>query len=257
MYNLIKLELRKIKFAYLTSLCMGLLYSGLIVFVYTSGWSFNVNIQIWDMSVQVLCYIYPFFAVMPTCWLLYYERKNHFLAYTQNRVSKKQYILSKYLVSSIGGGGMIFFMSMIGLIISLYIIPQVKDFLNPIENVINAVFQGKYYVYHSFMYGFILSLWRFIIGFLIASLGFVLSLYLKNLFIIFTFPFVYTIGENIIFSLCGLHRYMLFTSFAPTYMDGKFISYYGLLIGPFVLIIAIITSIFYFSVIKKIKIFEI
>lgn len=149
-------------------------------------------------------------------------------------------------------------MSMIGLVICLYLVPRIEASpLFPIKDVINITFEGEYYVSHPFMYGFILSLWRFVIGFLIASFGFVLALYVKNLFIIFTFPFMYTIGENIIMSLTGCERYMLFTSFCPSYLSRKAITYSGLLVGPIVLIIVIAITALYFTKIKKAKVFEI
>lgn len=256
MLQLLKLEFRKIGHVYVISLAIGIIYSGIIILPYLSGYSHYNNIDIWDASGVIFCYLYPLFAVMPTCWLLYYERRNHFLAYTQNRVSKKKYILSKYLMSSIGGGFILFAMSMIGLVICLYIVPEVGSSLNPIENLISGTFQGAYYVSHPFMYGFILSLWRFVIGFLMATFGFVLSLYVKNLFIIFTFPFIYTMAEDFILSVLGMQRYMLFTSFWPGYLQAKAITYGGLLVGPLLLIVVIALTILYYAKIKKEKIYE-
>jgi hypothetical protein len=257
MLRLIKLELSKIKHIYWISAGIGVVFSVVMIISYLSGWDYYTNLDIWVTSGTVFCYIYPLFAVMPVCWLLYYERKNHFLAYTQTRTPKVKYLLSKYLVTGLGGGLIVFVISLIPVLISLYIVPDVGPALNPIESMISSTFQGEYYVSHPFMYGFILSLWRFVIGFLIASFGFVLSLYVKNLFIIFTFPFIYTIGENIIMSLMDLNRYMLFTSFCPPYMDGRVITYTGLLVGPLILVIVIAITILYFSKIKKTKVFEI
>lgn len=257
MLNLIKLEIAKIKYAYLFSIVFGLLYSVVIILPYTTGNIFNHNIQLWDMSGQIFCYIYPLFAVMPICWLLYYERKNHFLAYTQTRVSKKKYLLSKYLTASVGGGFIIFIMSLVSLIICLYIIPDISSSLNPVENVIASTFQGEYYISHPFFYGLILSFWRFVIGCVIATFGFTLSLYIKNLFIIFTLPFVYTIGENFTLSVLGLARYRLFTSFWPGQLSAKAITYGGLLIGPLLLIVIIALTLLYFAIIKKDRIYDI
>ena len=129
--------------------------------------------------------------------------------------------MSKYLLTSFGGGLITFLMSFVSLIICLYIVPDITSSINPIENLSAAIFHGDFYISHPFLYGFAISLWRFLIGFLIASFGFALSMFIKNLFIIFTLPFVYSILENFILSVLGLEHFRLFTSFWPMQLNAK------------------------------------
>ena len=90
MFHLIKVEFTKIKYVYLVSIVIGILFCGIIIIPYTTGSSFNHNIELWDISSQFFCYMYPIFAVMPVCWLLYYERKTTFYSvYIYTSIKKK------------------------------------------------------------------------------------------------------------------------------------------------------------------------
>lgn len=257
MLNLIKLELTKIKLVYLITLIIGLFFSGLMMIPYLTGYHYDNNLELWELSEEIFSAVYPLFAVIPTCWLLYYERKNNYLAYTQIRVSKRKYILSKYLVSSIGGGLMIFCISFFGLILCLYFLPRVDFSMVDLNRLMNITFEGEFYINHPFLYGLYVCFWRFVIGFLIASLGFILSAYIKNLFIILTFPFIYTIAENYILCILGKPLYRLIASFYFRAVSGRGITYHTLSIGPLILLSAITIAIIYFSIIKKEKIYEI
>jgi hypothetical protein len=146
-----------------------------------------------------------------------------------------------------GGALITFFISFIGLMISLYLIPEVIPFGwdNAIEN--NA---GNYFVNQPFLYGLVLSCWRAFIGFLIASFGFVLWIYLKNIFVMFTGPFSYMILENIILAYLDVPYFRLITSFDPSTLSPDAITTGRLLVGPLILIL-LISGLLCFRIIVK------
>lgn len=253
MINILKLDLNKIKYPYIVSLILGFLYAALTVIFSKSGYVYNYNIEIWEQSNGSFNLIFPLLATMPTCWLMYYERKNKFINYTITRVSKKKYILTKWLIASLGGAFLIFLISIFGLILSLYFVDYVetKSYDYALEN-----FFGYYFVNNPFTYGFLLSLWRAFIAFLVVTLGFVISLYIKNIFLILTAPFIYVILENFILASFNMPYYRLVTSFAPNllaYTSGYEIRLLG---GPIILTLFIIFLFIYFSTIKKEKIYR-
>jgi len=259
MKNLLKLEWYKIKYPYLISLCISTLFSCILILPFISGYSYNHNIEIWQQSNQVFDLIFPLIAVLPSCWLMYYERKNNFMACTLTRVSKKNYIISKWLMTSMGSAVIIFIFSFIGLIFCLVVTNNIELSgikLQGRDTSLEALY-GYYLVNKPYLFGLCLSIWRAIIGFIIGTLGFTLSLYVNNIFIIMTGPFVYVFIQHYILAILGVPYYSIITSFDPSILASKSISLERLLIGPFLLIVFICITIICFSIIKKNSIYDI
>jgi hypothetical protein len=254
MVHLFKLEFKKLKYPYIFSLVLALLCSGLLIMPVQSGYMYDYNIEVWEQSGELFTFFFPLLAVIPTCWLMYYERKNGFLTYTVTRISKKDYIIVKWLAASLGGAFIVFLVSFVGLLISLYLIPDVKA---SGANTATQVFGSYYFINNPLLYGFILSCWRFVLGFLIASLGFVISLFVKNIFIVLTGPFVYSVLENFTLATLGFPYFRLVTSFYPSTLSQSAITIERLLIGPVILIGFICILIFYFRFIKKSSIYDV
>lgn len=259
MVNLLKLEWHKIKVIFSITVILGLIYSCVIILPFIKGYSYNHNIEIWQESNQILSLIFPLIATLPASWLMYYERKDKFLAYTLNRTSMKKYLLSKWIISSVFSALLIFLISFIGLIFCMVFTKNIELTGISLQGYDTTLqeFAGYYLANNPYLYGFVLSLWRSIIGFIIGTLGFVLSLYIDNLFIIMTGPFVYSIIENYVLSLLGMPYYRLVTAFDPSILDPNVITVPKLLIGPFFLLLFIGIVQLYFSIFKKRNIYEI
>ncbi|KAB7672131.1 hypothetical protein [Bacillus sp. B1-b2] len=247
MLQLIKMEISKLKYPYLIILFIALLFSGGIVISRQYGFSYNYNIEVWEQSGELFGLFFPFFAVVTACWLMFCDRKKGNNSSNNDRESKEKYMLSKWLVSSISGAFITFFISFIGLIISLYFIPDVKPFGS---DYAIGYFAGNYFVNHPFLYGLVLSCWRAFIGFVVASFGFVLWIYLKNIFVMFTGPFIYMILENIILAYLNVPYFRLITSFDPSTLDSDAITIGRLLVGPLILIL-LISGLLCFRIIVK------
>lgn len=257
--NLIKLEWYKIKYPYIISLFISIIYSCLIILPYTSGYDYNHNIEIWQRANQITDLIFPLIVVLPTCWLMYYERKNNFLIYTITRVSPKKYILYKLLMISLVSASIIFIVSFIGLIICSIFTSHIELTgieLQGYDRSLNQ-FGGYYLANNPYLYGLILSLWRAFIGAAVGILCFVFSLYINNIFIVLTAPFVYVFISHYILSILGVPYYSLITSFDPSTLAANAISIERLLAGPTLLLLVIVCTLTYFSKIKKAKIYEI
>lgn len=112
------------------------------------------------------------------------------------------------------------------------------------------------YTQAPLLYAFLLSLWKGMIGVLVMTLGFVLSMYVKNIFVILTGPFIYLILENFILSILQMPKYRLVTAFEPTSMADNKITAGSMIVGPVLLIIVIIVSALYLTRIKKASVAE-
>ena len=71
------------------------------------------------------------------------------------------------------------------------------------------------------------------------TFGFVLALYCKNIFVILTGPFVYSVLENFVLAILRLERLRLVVAFDPAAVDPKVVSISSFLFGPIVLSIVI------------------
>lgn len=253
MWKIIKLELDKLKIPYMISFGLAIIYGVAMIILSLSGYHYNYNIEVWDESGEIFSFFFPLFAVIPTCWLMYFERKNHFIFYTIARVSTMKYLFTKWLVSSAGGALVIFSVSFVSLIICLYFIPDIEPAQNDyaIRN-----FAGYYFVNHPFIYGLVLSVWKAVLGYLMASFGFVISLYYRNLFVVLTGPFVYYVLENFILSVLGVPYYRLVTSFDPSTLTPEVVTFPRMLVGPALVIFFETLLIGYFSVLKKVSIHQ-
>ncbi|MFJ7826633.1 hypothetical protein [Psychrobacillus sp. NPDC096623] len=247
MLHFMKMEISKLKYPHLITLLTALLFSGGIVIIRQYGYFYNYNIEVWEQSGELIALFFPFFAVVPACWLIFCDRKKGNGSSNNAGESKRKYMIAKWLVSSISGAIITFVLSFIGLIIALYFIPDViphgSDYA--IEN-----YAGYYFVNHPFLYGLVLSCWRAFIGFVVATFGFVLWIYLKNIFVVFTGPFCYMMLENIILAYSDVPYFRLITSFVPSILSSNAITTGRLLVGPLLLIL-LISGLFCVRIIVK------
>ena len=157
------------------------------------------------------------------------------------------------------------FVSMfIGALIALYIKPEIVPYIGTYDMVTNEPILiqdrhilGNLFVNQPLMYSFLISIWRSLIAIIIATMGFVLSLYIDNIFIILTGPFIYTILENFILSVLRVPQYRLVTSFDPTIVDEKMITVFSMIAGPMIAILFIGLIVVFNSKIKKTLIYKV
>lgn len=87
------------------------------------------------------------------------------------------------------------------------------------------------------LYALMLSAWKGLIAILVMSMGFVLSMYMDNIFLVLTGPFVYCVLENFVFSILMVERFRLMTAFSPSSLDPRAISAASFFTGPMVLLL--------------------
>ena len=132
-------------------------------------------------------------------------------------------------------------------ITSFYISRRV---IPPESNTFSHVFQTVF-VEKPLLYAVILSCWRGVIGILVMTLGFTLALYCKNIFVILTGPFMYSILENYIMSILNLSAYRLVVAFDPTSMSNSVVTYFSFIVGPVLLLCVIGLTAFFLAKIRK------
>ena len=153
--------------------------------------------------------LYPLLVVIPLCWNLYYERKNNFLLYVMPRVNIQKYLTAKWIAYALGTLCIIVVPYVLSAVSALYIKPPVVPFtLNKFYHIFQTVF-----IENPLLYAVAISCWRGLVSILVMTFGFVLALYCKNIFVILTGPFMYSILENFVLSILRLESYRLVVSF--------------------------------------------
>lgn len=216
MHKFVFLEIKKILLSCTLTAVFFVAVLCILAWVSKGSYVFFRNIELWEESNEVFSFIYAALASVPVCWILYYERKDHYIIYTLPRISKKKYLFTKWLIAAAAGALIIFLISFGWLLISLYVFDSVAAIPDMNDRAETGHFAGYWFVNHPLRYGLLLSIWRAFLGFLAATLGYVLSLYEKNIFIVLSGPFVFTLIDSFILASLAIPQYNLFTAFEPS-----------------------------------------
>lgn len=252
MIRLIKNEFSKLKFPVILTVALLSIAAIALSCTLYKGYSLYYDLDAWEVGVEVINFLFALFVAIPICWNMYYERKNNFLLYTMPRVGKAKYLAAKWIAAAVSAFAIIFIPYFLSAVFALYVKPPITPWIGEFHHIYLDV-----YVNAPLLYVLLLSLWKSVIGVLVMSLGFVLSLYVKNIFVILTGPFIYTILENFSFSILGKPEYRLITSFEPTAMAEERISLLSSAVGPVLLIVFIIVFWVFLAKIKRKTVYEV
>ncbi|MBP2002262.1 putative membrane protein [Paenibacillus shirakamiensis] len=263
MKNLLLLEWTKLKWPVLGTLITLTLAVSILTGTLYRDYSLEKDLEAWEIGISFIVFIFPIIAVIPVCWLMYYERKDKFLWYTLTRVSKGQYILAKWIVVASSSFVIMFVAMSFGVITALYIKPDIIPKLYLLDSITGQPmprsekyhFMGSFFVHHPLRYGLLLSFWQGILSAILATLGFVFSLYIRNIFVILTGPFIYVIVENFILNTLNLKPYRIYISFNPDSYNVKRFGTFPLLCGPLLALLFITFVYIYYRKIKKVTVY--
>ena len=235
MIDLVRNEWKKVFLpVLLTTVLLAVAMSVLSCTIY-QNYALHYDLEAWEVGTELFSLLYPLFVVVPLCWNLYYERKNNFLLYVLPRVKIKKYLTAKWIAYALGTLCIIVIPYILSAVFAIYVKPPVVPF---VENPFSHIFENAF-IKTPLLYAVALSLWRGIVSLFVMTFGFVLALYCKNIFVILTGPFMYSILENFVLAILRLERYRLVVSFDPTTVDPRVVSIFSFLFGPIVLGIVI------------------
>lgn len=263
MKNLLKNEWQKTKFPFWLVFLLSIVVVSLTTLTRYKTYQVEQQLEVYEVGFEYFVLFYALICVIPTAWMMYCERKTHYIKYILPRTKLRTYIFVKAFMSMIIGFVIVFSLSLISLMIALYIVPEVPKIISSFDastgepiSVSEMRIFGDLFVTQPFFYGFVSSVWKGMIGALVGLFGFVLSLFIRNLFVILTGPFLYTIIENYSLSVFGLEQFRLVTSFEPSTIRHDYFTWGSVLVGPVLLITVIFVYVLYMQVIKKKSIFE-
>lgn len=247
MLHLIRTEWKKVRMPVIAATVLLLLVACILSCTLYREYAIHHKLEAWEIGTEFFSFIFPLFVVLPLCWNLFYERKDHFMLYVLPRVSEKKYLTAKWLVYAISAFFILFLPYMVSAIAAVYVNPPLSEMnAAPFEHVFINEFTNT-----PLLYAFLLSCWKGIIGILIMSLGFVISMYVNNIFVVLTGPFIYAVLENFILAVLRLEEYRLVTAFEPSTISADAISISSFIAGPLLLILFTMLTGIYFKFIKK------
>ncbi|KOR90171.1 hypothetical protein [Paenibacillus solani] len=263
MKNLMLLEWSKLKWPVLISMIGLTLTVSVLTGTLYKGYSLEHDLEAWEIGIEIIVFLFPLVAVIPVCWLMYFERKDQFLMYTLPRVKKSRYLWSKWIVVASSSFLIMFIAMFIGVITALYFKPEITPVYGLVDtatgNTIPRLelqhFLGSLFVHHPLAYGMLLGLWQGLLSAIIATLGFVISLFVRNIFVILTGPFIYVMLENFILSLLRYESFRIYISFNPEFYNASKYGYWPLLFGPALVLLVSALTLFYFAKIKKVTVY--
>jgi hypothetical protein len=221
------------------------------------GYSLDYDLEAWEVGREILDFLFPLFVVGPVCWTLYYERKDRFLMYTLPRVSQWRYLTAKLVVAAVCAFVILFIPYVLSAVVALYVKAPILPMIRPEGTTPFSHIYLNLFIDNPLGYALALSAWKGVIGALVMGLGFLLSMYVKNIFIVLTGPFVYSILENFIWAILRIPQYRLITSFEPTVLSEDAIIWWSTLVGPGVLILFTGLLWFYFAKIRRLRVYEV
>ncbi|ALS74078.1 hypothetical protein AUC31_01885 [Planococcus rifietoensis] len=259
MKNLLLLEWRKVKVPVLTVLFFCTVLSIYLCSSIYKSYALEEQLEAWEVGTTIFNLLFPLIAVIPTGWLLYYEKKNGFLNYTLPRTSKKQYLLAKWIVMSGSAFTLVFTIFFVSALVVLFVNNPIDvhyGLIDPITvNIVPSTeanhLAGSLFVNQPLVYAALLSFWKGILAALLATMGFIFSLYIQNLFIILTGPFVYLMLDNYILAMLRLEAYRFIVSFEPTSVTTSAITVFSFLTGPLLALLLMTLFILYMRYVKK------
>ena len=200
MIGLVRNEWKKVFLpVLLTTVLLAIAMSVLSCTIY-QNYTLHYDLEAWEVGTELFSLLYPLFVVVPLCWNLYYERKNNFLLYVMPRVKIKKYLTAKWIAYALGTLCIIVIPYILSAVFALYVKPPVVPF---VENPFSHIFENAF-IKTPLLYAVALSLWRGIVSLFVMTFGFILALYCKNIFVILTGPFMYSILENFVLAILCL-----------------------------------------------------
>ncbi len=257
MIRLMKCEWKKIRTPVIVTTVLLSIIACILSGTLSQSYRLDYELEAWEVGTEILNFLFPLFVVIPICFNMYYERKNNFLLYTMTRVNKGKYLKAKWVIAALSAFVIIFIPYFLSAIFTLYVKAPSElsirgELESPFTHVLLDLFTNQ-----PLLYAFILSCLRGLIGIFVMSMGFVFSMYIGNIFVILTGPFIYVIIENFVLSILGKPGYRLVTAFDPTTIMESMITV-GSFIVPLILISFVTVIVWlYFKMIKKTVVFKV
>ncbi len=185
-------------------------------FVITSTSVMVYKMEMWNWGGEFITFFLPLIAVLPISHIFLGKIKNGFISYANMRNGNKNYAFKEIAKSMLSSGSAIFASYFTTLLIVIFFL-DIESPWNS-SNLQNYIF-GEMQINNPLLFGFIWSLWIGFVSSIFVLFSCVLSLFVRNYFLVTLAPFVYLQAENLITSILTIPQYSLMTSIHLNRLD--------------------------------------
>lgn len=188
----------------------------------------NYKIEIWTWACEYVDFFLPLVATLPFAIVLYLQKRNHFIRYASMRMKKNSYVryqVSAGLILSFSCTWLIYFISLVITVLFVPIVSQGYD-----NDLASYVF-GTYQIRYPLLFGAVWCMWKGINAACFTLFGFMLALYVDNIFIINIVPFLYCMAENLVTALLQIPDYSIITAYVLNRLTPSCMHSWNYLVG--------------------------
>lgn len=235
-------EFRRNFFTFIITLLMATLLGIVYSLIIKDEYLFYYNIEIWEEASQISIIILPFIVTLPSCLLLFEEKRSGYLKNICCRENIKIYIRRKIIIGVLYGFLLGFLTSFFIFMFDELAISDVS-INNPFfknNEVVSTHFYGEIFTKTPWLYVFLLSLWRGVIGAIYSYFGCILALKAKYLYIVLSGPFVWELVSSVFLAIIGVPEYSVLYSYLPDGLSYGRVNLFTMLVGPIVSLVCFI-----------------
>jgi hypothetical protein len=233
---------------FMTVTMIGLCIDCANVLMVANSTTYRYAIELWNYGEEFLHILYPIVFSAPFCWLLFHERHGGYWKNMYNRSAFSRYLRRRILTAIWLSAAAMFLVSALSLPFAYWIAPLN---VSAGQTTTSKFFYGSYQLNHPVLYALILSCWRSVLAALYTAMGAGITMISGNIFLAMTGPFVYSIAENFVTAILRVPALSICTSFYPNRLSGTAVTFPKLLVGPLVMLLAIVSIYAYYR--RKIK----
>ncbi|MDE6852803.1 MAG: hypothetical protein K2J67_10030 [Lachnospiraceae bacterium] len=188
----------------------------------------NYKIEIWIWACEYVDFFLPLVATLPFAIVLYLQKRHHFIRYASMRMKKNSYVryhISAGLILSFSCTWLLYFIS---LVITVLFIPVVSQ---GYDNDLASYVFGTYQIRYPLLFGAVWCMWKGINAACFTLFGFMLALYVDNIFIINIVPFLYCMADNLVTALLQIPDYSIITAYVLNRLTPSCMHMWNYLVG--------------------------
>ncbi len=188
----------------------------------------NYKIEIWTWACEYVDFFLPLVSTLPFAIVLYLQRRNHFIQYASMRMKRNSYIRNHVFAGLLVSFSATWFIYFMTLVITVFFIPISSQGYD--NELVDYVF-GSIQMHHPLLFGLVWCAWKGINAACFTLFGYMLALYVDNIFIINIVPFLYCMAENLVTALLEIPDYSIITSYVLNRLTPSCMHFWNYLVG--------------------------
>lgn len=207
---------------------IGILALGISCYKISTNTVICFPIEIWIDGCTVVDFFLPLLVTVPFSVSLFMKRKDRFIEYAAIRMSRKSYIGYQIMAGMLLCAIVTFVVYFVALLLSMFVFFEGSS--TDRDYIYEYVF-GKYQAEMPIMFGVLWCIWKGAIASLFTGFGYMLALYVDNVFVVAILPFIYVMAENLVTGILGIPEYGIMTSYVLNRLTPEVMSVWNYVVG--------------------------